>query len=528
MKHTYTYDCYYNYQQISDVLTKYQTQFPNFAKLSSLAVTLQGRNIWLMEITDLTTGDFNEKPAIFVEGNIHAGEVTGCMSVMYFLDTIFTNIDSEEIKQVLENYTIYAIPRLSPDGSEHYLTTPITVRSSPRDYMYTQDMPGLHKKDLDGDGAVRMMRVKSDYGVWKQSKLDSRLMSKRLPDDLFGEFYNLYDEGEILDYDGINIVDAPSRCGNDFNRNYPFSWETDAKQRGAGDYPLSNIETKANADFLMSHPNICFVLDMHTAGGQNLYTPGYKSRKESIKEDVSLNKTLAEMAECENSYPAVNIYDEYFPKSFEVGIYGSFCDFCHFMIGVPTIAIECWDLNVRAGIEMTYPPKDDVSDKQREEEAYKVLKWVDDNVNSEDGFMPWTPYEHPQLGSVEIGGYDFKYIRQNPPVTFLHQEVEKHTRFMHRVVKTLPKVSFDEVKVTPIQKDVYKVEATLGNKGYMPTYALKESLKNKAFKELSVEMIGDVVFIQGKKEEKIGHLGGLMHMEAMNTPVASYSKQSIT
>lgn len=525
MKYTQTYDSYYNYEQISEVLHTYATNYEGYTKLSSLATTPQGRNIWLLEITNKETGDFEDKPAFFVEGNIHAGEVTGCMSVMFFLDTIFTNIDTKEIKEMLDKYTIYAIPRLSPDGSEHYLTTPFTVRSSPIDYMYTQEMPGLNEKDIDHDGAIRLMRVKSPYGVWKKSKLDDRLMSKRLADDMEGEFYNIYSEGEIKDYDGINVVDAPIINGNDFNRNYPFSWEGQHKQVGAGDYPLANVETKANADFLLSHPNICFVLDMHTAGGQNLYTPGYKSRKNSIKEDVELNKTLAEMAHEENGYPAVSIYDEYFPASFEVGIYGSFCDFTHFMIGIPTIAIECWDLFERAGIEATYPPKENVSDSEKEEQAHKVLMWIDENIPSELGFKPWKKMEHPQLGTVEIGGYNHKFIRQNPPTPFLFQEVEKHTRFMHRVMKTLPSVDFDDIKVTKISSDVYHVEAIVGNQGFMPTYALKESLKNEAFKPLSVAMSGDVTYIQGKESVEIDHLGGRIHMKNMMNPIAPHSKQ---
>lgn len=527
MKHQYTYDCYYNYKQITDTLVKLREENSDITRLSSLATTPQGREIWLLEITDKSTGDFADKPAIYVEGNIHAGEVTGSMSVMYFLDTIFSNRNEKSVEDMLKNYTVYAVPRLSPDGSENYLTTAFTVRSSPKDYVYTSDMPGLNKKDIDGDGVIRMMRVKSDYGAWKVSKLDDRLMTRRLADDIEGDFYNVFDEGEIIDFDGINIVNAPIRNGNDFNRNYPFCWETEHKQRGAGDYPLANAETKANAEFLMTHPNVCFVLDMHTAGGQNLYTPGYKTRKESIKEDVFLNKTLALMAEKENTYPAINIYDEYLPQGFEGGIYGSFCDFCHFMVGVPTIAIECWDLNVRAGIEMLYPPKAEISEQEQEENAHKVLKWADENVAKEDGFMPWTSFEHSQLGTVEIGGYNNKYIRQNPPKKLLHQEAEKHSRFMHRAVKTLPRVNFDDIKVTAVQADVYKIEVIVGNKGFMPSYALKESLKNKGFKELSLQITGDIEIINGKQEEKIGHLGGLMNMQTENTPVGAYTSQSM-
>ncbi len=176
-------------------------------------------------------------------------------------------------------------PASSPDGSEHYLTTPDYVRSAPpRLYPYEQRQPGLHKGDLDGDGACRMMRVRSPYGVWKIAPQDPRLMVKRQPDETEGEFYNVYPEGVIEGYDGLHVPMAPAEFGNDFNRNYPIGWQEESQQAGSGAHPLSNPETQANARFLLSHPNVCCVLDMHTAGGQILYTPGYKSPKRPARQ----------------------------------------------------------------------------------------------------------------------------------------------------------------------------------------------------------------------------------------------------
>ena len=90
MKFSYVYDHYYKYQEITDILNEYAQKHSDIARLGSIGVTEQGRNIWLMEVTDLSTGDFSEKPALYIEGNIHAGEVTGAMTVMYLLDVIFS------------------------------------------------------------------------------------------------------------------------------------------------------------------------------------------------------------------------------------------------------------------------------------------------------------------------------------------------------------------------------------------------------------------------------------------------------
>lgn len=505
MKHTYVYDHYYKYDEITSVLKKYAEEYPAYTELDSIGKTPEGREQWILKVTNKQTGGFEEKPALYVEGNIHAGEVTGSMTVMYLLDTILSNTDDASIKHLLSHYTLYAVPRVSPDGSEYYLTTPDTVRSAPRLYPFSQPQPGVQRKDMDGDGMIRQMRVKTPYGAWKASEKDPRVMTRRQSDDLFGDFYDLYDEGEVLDYDGLNIEAAPHPFGNDFNRNYPIGWQTEDVERGSGDYPLSNPETKANADFLIAHPNVCCVIDMHTSGGQNLYTPGFKSGKAAIKQDIDLYKAIGKIANQENGYPVLNLYDQYMPQS-SPQTCGGFDDFCHFVLGIPCMTIECWDLAERAGIEPSYPPREDKSDEELENEMCAMVKWIDENVGP-DHYMAWKEFDHPQLGKVELGGCEAKFVSQNPPIPYLEQEVAKHTRFMLRLMKLLPALSIDEVKTTQLGEDIFKIEAVAGNRGYMPTYVFKEGMKSKRMKGVSLEMTG-VEVLEGAAKVELGHLEG--------------------
>lgn len=523
MKHTHTYDHYYLYEEIADIVKGYAAAYPQYTKLDILGTTPEGRDILLLEITDTSTGDFSDKPAYYVEGNIHAGEVTGSMTVMCLMDTIFSNLNNPDMQRILSRYTFYLLPRVSPDGSEHYLTTPEAVRSVPRMYPYETIMPGLSPKDLDGDGAIRLMRVQTPYGAWKTSPLDSRLMTRRLPDDDEGTFYNIYPEGLINDYDGLTVREAPSRFGNDFNRNYPVGWRPEWDQRGAGTYPLSNPETKANADFLLNHKNICSCVDMHTSGGMILYTPGYKKRKDADSADIELYKQLGQMAAEESGFPLLNVYEEFMPQSDPV-TYGGFDDFCHFVIGIPAFTIECWDLEARAGIKHSYPPKEDCTEKERSDNEYKVLKWLDANLTPEEGFKPWTAYKHPQLGTVEIGGVCSKFVEQNPPKAFLEQEVTKHVRFMLREIKALPRVVFDEVTAEKLADGLYRIETIVGNRGFMPTYVFREGLKNKTLKGLSIELSGFQTLIEGKSTQEIGHLQGYsgIHTLEWGIPARSF------
>lgn len=522
-KVTYVYDHLMAYDEIRERLEDYAEKYPQLCKLDTLAVTPEGRKVMLLEVTDLATGGFEEKPAFYTEGNIHAGEITGCMTVMYLLDVIFSNLEDEKIKDLLAHYTIYALPRVSPDGSEFYLTHPEMVRSVDRVYPYNDEMPGLEPADLDGDGVVRKMRVKSPFGIWKESPEDPRVMTKRLPDETEGTFYNVYSEGMIRDYDGINIVGAPQKLGNDFNRNYPIGWKPEHEQHGAGSYPLSNVETKANADFLLSRSNICAVIDMHTMGGQILYTPGFKPAKEADRADMAMYKKLGQMGHEENGYPVINVFDEYMPAGAQA-TYGGFDDFTHFVVGVPAFTIECWDLDPRAGVPVQFPPKAETTDEEQEQHALKYVKWIDEH-NDGEGIKNWTKFDHPQLGEVEIGGIDYKHVVQNPPPKYIPQELEKHTRFMLRLIKTFPKVSFDKVEITNLAGDVYKVDAYVMNTGYMPTYVFKEGLKLKTMTPLKVEIQGDVELIEGKEKTEIGQLEGFSGIGGYNGGLGASSFQ---
>ena len=510
MNLTHKYDHFYRYEEITSILKQYEADFPNLCRLTALNQTPEGRNIWAIEITNLATGDFSEKPAYFVNANIHCGEVTGSMTAMCLLDNIFTNYNTDEnIRKILDNYTFYVIPRISPDGSEAYLTTPDTIRSVNRMYPYSDLMPGLQPKDMDGDGLILKMRVKSPYGAWKVSDRDPRLMTKRRPDDVEGEFYNVYTEGEIVDFDGVNIKTAPQKWGNDFNRNFPCGWQHSSIQKGSGTYPLSNIETKTVADFIIGHKNICSSLNLHTMTGVYLYPPGLKHKKDADPADMARYEAMGKIGTEESGYPAVCILDGYLPAGTAAGAaVGSLDDFNHFNMGIVDFTIECWDLDPRAGIPFGSPMMKEETDEEAEEHHLKYLQWID-RENDGEGAKPWTKFNHPQLGEVEIGGIDYKHVVQNPPLKFLPQEVEKHTRFILRHVKALPRIQFRKVDTAKVDESTYKIDAYVMNTGFLPTQVTNEAFKLKIDEALKVSLCGEgLTFVEGKQTQEIGQLEG--------------------
>ena len=506
-----TFDHYYNYQEMTDILQMLQSKYPHLMNLYSLGKSTEGRDIWAIEITNTTTGGYADKPAYYIDGNHHAGEVTGSMATMYAIHYLLTTA-SEKVQYLLDNFTFYMIPRVSPDGAETYLTTPHHLRSVNRPYPYGDLMPGLQPKDINGDGEILLMRIPSLYGGWKVSDKDPRLMIKRAPDDRGGKYYHVVTEGELIEYDGLEIMAAPEKWGLDFNRNYPNCWFPEYRQPGAGPYPLSNAENKMVADFVLAHPNIGSAVTNHTTGGVFVYPPGTKPSKEGEPQDVAMFKAVGKMATDETGYVNVNIFDEFLADVVNFSS-GAFDDWMYGHQGIPAYTSELWDLQIRAGV--TVWPRRPKDDDTVAEDNLKVLQWCDANLG-EGHFMNWTAFEHPQLGPVDIGGILFKFVHQNCPPAFLEQECAKINNFYLRHATTLPKVQITKAEAIKQDESTWKLVLEVVNDGYLPTYLTQEALNIKVDKpiEVTLDVPADTKIIMGKANQSIGHLEGFSQLNS--------------
>ncbi|WP_075877010.1 M14 family metallopeptidase [Merdibacter massiliensis] len=500
MKTTFQYDHYYDYAELTACLQTLQETYPTIMKLESICVSEEGKNVWAVTLTDKTTGDAMDKPAYYMDGNHHAGEVTGSMACMHFIDAILTNHAEPSMAKLLAETTIYVIPKISPDGSDEYLHTANKLRSVNRPYPKAALDDGLHAQDINEDGIIAMMRVKTPFGAWKKRDGDDFVMTKRLPDDQEGEFYNIYTEGTIVNFDGVNIKIGTEKWGLDFNRNYPFGWFIEARQPGAGKYPLSNPENKAVADFVIAHKNIGSVLTMHTTGGVLVYPPGTMPSKEASQEDMRMYKEIGVMATQEMHYPVVNIFDNFLQDTVNYSS-GAFDDWCYHTQGIPAYTVELWNVKERAGCPQQWPIERDKSDAKKEEEFFKVTAWVKEHCPS--GILPWTHCTHPQLGDVEIGGIDFKFTCQNCPPDYLLQEMEKTTAFALRHAKVLPKLIIDDVKVTQQSEDIFQIDAVIANKGYLPTYICEEAKKAQVNQPLEISLKNAEILTQSSTVEEL-------------------------
>ena len=136
MKTTFQYNHYLLYEELKKNLEYFANTYPQLCQLTVNCVTVEKRNQYAVTLTNQKIGDALTKPGWYLDGNIHAGEVTSSMCAMHTIDYLLTNYDSDPTcKKMLDEQTIYVIPRVSPDGAEKYLSSAYMLRSAPRDYL---------------------------------------------------------------------------------------------------------------------------------------------------------------------------------------------------------------------------------------------------------------------------------------------------------------------------------------------------------------------------------------------------------
>lgn len=501
-----TYNHYLRYEELTETLHALANERPDLCRVESIGKSYEGREIWVMEVTNTAIAPASEKPAFWVDGNTHAGEVTGSMAALYLIEALLEGYGSDgRITRLLDQQAFYVLPRLSPDGAERYLTTPYTLRASTRPWPEPEEQPGLHPEDVDGDGHILQMRVEDANGEWRISEKDERLLLPRAPDEFSGKYYRLYREGTFKDYDDFERRIARPLHGLDTNRQYPYHWQQEAEQRGAGPYPLSEPEARAQVDFLLDHKNIFGIHTYHTFSGVILRPYSDRPDDEMPEHDLAVYKALGERGTELTGYPNMSVYHDfrYAPKKF---ITGTFDDWAYDKYGVFAFTIEFWSAAGSAGVEV----KDfiELFRNPPEESQLAMLAWNDGELDGE-GFTPWTPFEHPQLGRVEIGGWKTKFTTQNPPPIFLKAECEKLFRFAIAQASTAPRLEA-KLEAEDLSPGIRRVELTVENTGFLPTNVTKVAADKELAKpaKAGIKLPGGASLVSGKVEVELGHLTG--------------------
>ncbi len=503
------FDTYYRYAELTHIIQSFAAEHPNLVRVASIGQSYEGRDIWLVTVTNFATGDDQDKPALWVDGNIHASEVSPSSACLYLLNKLVTEYGTQpDITRCLDSRVFYICPRINPDGAEWALADqPKIIRSSTRPYPYNEDpISGLLTEDIDGDGRMLAMRIPDPNGHWKISDADPRLLVRREPTETGGQYYRVLPEGRLEDFDGVEITIPRKKEGLDLNRNFPSGWRQEGQQVGAGPYPASEPEVQAIVRFITQHRNITGGITFHTYSGVLLRPYSDKNDETFPAEDLWTYQKIGDKGAAVTGYPAISVYHEfrYHPK--EV-ITGAFDDWLYEHLGLFTWTIEIWSPQRQAGIaEYKY------IDWYREhpvEDDLKLLKWSDEMLGGQ-GYVNWYPFEHPQLGPVELGGWNALLAWRNPPHAFLERELALFPDWLVWHLLISPRLELYEASATPLGAETYRIRLVVHNTGWLPSYVTKKALEKKVVRGLvcEIELPDGATLASGKRREELGQLEG--------------------
>ena len=541
---------YHKYDEVVFFLNKWAKDYPNLVDLYSVGKSFEGRDIWQITITNKAAGKDTDKPGMFIEGNRHSGEVTAGECALWLAWHVLSNYGKDpEITKLVDTKTLYLKPKNNPDGSDMYLSTAQSNRSTVRPYdddgdgLLDEDPP----EDLDGDGFILQVRKKVEPGkgtmMIDPADKSGRLMIRATEGK--GD-YIVSPEG--LDNDGDGRTNEDGIGGLDLHRNYVENWRPMPgldltgrgwTQGGAGEYPLSETETRAVVLFLLQHPNVSVGQTMDTTVPMLLHGPSTSRMDESMfPEDMKIYKFFDEEGKKLTGYKSAgDTYWDYANQGRGAGgrgegfggppgggmggrgegergagggqgaplpaeprgspLFGHSPDFGYLYYGAVWYGDELWN----GGRIKDYDNDGRVTQLEQ-------LRFIDEELGGKY-FIPWRKFNHPTLGEVEIGGFSPKFWNQNPPPELLEEWITKEAKFNLLLYKSLPQVKVVSTKVQPVKKeaDTYEIVSVFTNEGFLPT-ALKMADRIKIVRPDAVQIAlpAGLEFAGSRARQEIGYL----------------------
>lgn len=459
------------------------TEHPTRIQLLSVGTSRAGRQIDALRFTG--SEPVGPKPALLVVANLEGPQVYTSALALDLARRFAA--DEGELPTLLANTTVYIIPRANPDGAQARFEKPLMERlatgagvDNDRDGRSGEDSPS----DVNGDGLLSQMRVLDPAGTWIEDPLDPRAMT--LADTQRGELgrYKLLVEGR--DSDGDGEVGEDPLLDARMDQNFPQEWPEHTPS--AGLFPTDEPEARALAEFVLHHRDIGLVLVIGAqdnlaeapstvsegaAKGKRIPPPGM------LETDAKLLASLARQLE-EAGVEA---------KPGDKSRAGTFQSWCEAQRGLPTVSLQLWetpsaeqeaktedsnDAQKTPDEEQEQPTTEEASaapskkDKpdRKPSETVKALAWIDRSGEA-SRFVPWTSFDHPELGPLEIGGLA-PYALVEPPLEELPGLAVQLSQALPILAAALPRATISSFTARDLGNQLFELKAAVSNNALLP------------------------------------------------------------
>ena len=493
-----------------DEVTKWVQQIershPGVVKSIQIATSPGNRPLFILQISQAGGSGGNSNPSIFVGANLEGDRPLTTQGAIFLTETILAD------PAAYDTLNWYIMPLGNPDAAARFFERPSYEESrnglpvnDDKDDQTDED--GVN--DLNGDGLITQMRAKHPDGNWIIADTDARLMQKADPKKGQVGVYNLYTEGTDDDGDGFYNEDGPG--GTNVGINFPQLFKHFTSNGGL--FPGSTPETYAIMKFVFGHPDIAMIISFGSTNYCHAPPQGGRKGEADLDKirlserqarqfnlDVSRTYSISELVDffnAENPQMGVDevdilgylglgaalnpqpgdllfyqkYADQYKTYLEKQGVKkeridplpdkeGSFELWGYFQVGVPVFSMDLW------GIDKP-PGRKDQNGIDNELTVNEALLFFSDSLLEKKGFIDWVPYEHPTLGSVEIGGF-VPYLGTTPPFAWADSLLTLQVPWILELAGELPDLHIYDVKVSDLSKGVYQLEVWIENLAFIP------------------------------------------------------------
>ncbi|HMJ68133.1 MAG TPA: M14 family metallopeptidase [Cyclobacteriaceae bacterium] len=486
-----TAQTYSDHTKVSQRLKTIETANSQTTKLTSLAKTAGGKDIWLLEIG---SGDRNNHPGIVVIGGVEGSHLLGTELAVGFAEKLMASANTDSIKTLLANTTFYVLPNVSPDATEQYFakvkyerSANATATDDDRDGKLNEDP----FEDLNNDGQITWIRIEDQTGKWKEHPADPRVMVMANAEKGESGKYNLVQEGTDNDKDGKFNEDGEG--GVHFNKSLTF--DPPHFTPGAGEHPVSEIENRAVLDYLYERFNVFAVV---TFGPTNNLSEPWKFDK--TKNAGRIPGAITEPDAKQNKF-ASDIYKKAVTLKDAPAAgpqKGDFSQWAYFHYGRQSFSTPGW------WVPKFEVPKDTVAAKKFKANDDKntdidFVRWAD--KEKVEVFVNWQKISYPDYPNMnaEVGGFK-PFVKTNPPFSYVDKLATEHTKFLVAIAAKRPQIELLNLKTEPLDGGVTRVTVTVQNPGLFP--AVTDIGKNNNWiklVKLTLNTTGDQSIVGGKK-----------------------------
>lgn len=482
-----TWDRWLDHDEIGERMRLMERTWPDFLDLQSIGTSYGGREMWLMTINNPATGPEEGKAAMMIEANVHGNEIQGAEVTLYTIWYLMENYGRiADVTKLVDERVFYLLPTVNPDGRDYFLdehgsgarTGHVPVDSD-GDGAFDEDGPN----DINGNGLIEQIRkFTPGEGTHRVSSLDVRIMEQVPPGEV-GDWVLLGSEG--VDDDGDGRVNEDPVGGYDPNRNYASDWQPNYIQGGSMNYPFELPEARSINDFQMAHPNIAGFQSFHNTGGMLLRGPGAAWQGRYPQSDIRVYDEIGEFGERMLPY-----YNYLVIWQGLYTVHGGSIDWTNDGLGIVSFSNELWNggqyFNSPLLQQQQQNPRDPTN-------GQRSRYFFDDFLEFGDEYVEWAPFDHPQFGQVEMGGWKKLSGRVNP--RFLSMELfHRNMAFTLYHAESMPLMSMGETTVERVEGDVYRVRIDITNERLIPTITAR-ALENNVVRPDLISVDGDVEII---------------------------------